>query len=377
MKKARTIVCQFATLVFASVSFSLDAQVLNWTNKASLPQAAYVNGGRSFGVTALNNKFYLVGGLNWPSSIATVFEYDPGSDSWTQKSNMLANRYAPPAAALNGKLYAIGGQNNGGILSTVEEYDPTSNTWTNRASMNQIRYAFQAVALNGKIYALGGQETGDVPLTSVEEYDPTSNTWTPKVNMPTPRVSFGAVALNGIIYVVGGRMNNTFIPQVFSYDPGSNIWSTNANIPTPRETMGVVVANQRILAMGGSSPGLPRSTVEEYDPSSNVWVRRSDLPTSNRNECFGVVFDDTLYVFGGYDVWTMQAAKVAPILNFYTALELEFLTRIGKVYQLQASPDLITWTNFDSAIGGDGNYWSKIYSTRGKAKLFFRFNETP
>ena len=375
--KIRRLVSLFASLLFTSSALKIEAQVLNWTNRANLPQAAYVNGGRSFGVAALNDKIYLAGGLNFPSAIATFFEYDPVFNSWTQKANMLTNRYAPAAVALNGKLYAIGGQNNSGIVSSVEEYDPTSNTWTNRASMNQIRYAFQAVALNGKIYALGGQETGDAPLASVEEYDPTVDMWTFKANMPTPRASFGAVAINGKLYVVGGRMYDTFIPQVFSYDPDSNTWSTNASIPTPRETMAVVVANQRILAMGGSSPGLPRSTVEEYDPLSNVWVRKSDLPTSNRNECFGGVFDDTLYVFGGYDVWTMQAAKLAPILNFYTALELEFQTKTGKVYQLQASPDLITWTNFDSAITGDGNYWSKIYSTRGTAKLFFRFSETP
>ena len=75
-----------------------------WTNKANLPQTYHVNGGRSFGVAALNGKFYTVGGLNWPNAIATVLEYDPASDAWTNKANMLAPRYATAAAAVNGKL---------------------------------------------------------------------------------------------------------------------------------------------------------------------------------------------------------------------------------------------------------------------------------
>jgi hypothetical protein len=133
------------------------------------------------------------------------------------------------------------------------------------------------------------------------------------------------------------------------------------------------VVNGRILTMGGIGSAV---TVEEYDPASDIWTSKPNLPTS-RGPCYAVVFADTLYVFGGYDVWTMQSARIAPILNFYTALEMEFSTKTGKVYQLEASPDLITWTNFDSVVVGDGNYWSKIYSTRGKAKLFFRFNETP
>jgi N-acetylneuraminic acid mutarotase len=295
--------------LLATLVSQLQAQVLNWISKADLPQTAHVNGGRSFGVAALNGKFFTVGGLNHPNAISTVLEFAPASDTWTQRANLLTPRYAPSSAALNGKLYAIGGQNQSGILATSEEYDPAVNTWRARASMNQTRYAHQTVTLNGKIYALGGQTTGDVPLASIEEYDPLLDTWSAKAAMPIARVSFGAVTLNGKIYVVGGRQNNALIALMYSYDPSSNSWATNASLPTLRETLATVVVNGKILAMGGHpSAG---SVVEEYDPAADVWTSKPNLPTG-RNECFAVVADDALFVFGGYDLWTMHAVALSP-----------------------------------------------------------------
>jgi N-acetylneuraminic acid mutarotase len=291
---------------------------------------------------------------------------------------MQSARYAP-AAAVNGRLYAIGGANNNVVLATVEEYDPLANTWSNRASMNQMRYGHQAVVLNGKIHALGGRAsaTSDAPLASVEEYDPVLNTWTSKADMPSPRVSFGVTVVNGKIYVVGGRINNTPLAPVYAFDPLSNSWTTNASIPTTRETPGVTAINGRILAMGGTSAGaVVRDTAEEFDPTSDSWSVRVGLPKP-RNECFAVVIGDALYVFVGYNDYTMQATVVPPLLYAYTAIKLEFFAKTGRVYQVMASPDLVTWTNFGPVIPGDGNYWSKTYSTRGSRRLFYRVEFAP
>ena len=61
-----------------------------------------------------------------------------------------------------------------------------------------------------------------------------------------------------------------------------------------------------------------------------------------------------------------------PALNIYTAVELQFDTVAGQTYQIQTSPDLVTWTNFGAPIVGDGNSWSNTYSTRGMPKVFYR-----
>ena len=304
-----------AVFLLAQV-FQVQAQFLSWTNKANLPASAHVNGGRSFGVAALNGKFYTVGGLNWPSAIATVLEYDPTSDVWSSRSNMLSARYAPAAAAINGKIYAFGGSVGSSVnaTATVEEYDPVANTWASKASMFTARFAHAAVAMNGKIYVIGGRPTADGPtLASVEEFDPVLNTWSVKADMPTPRLSFGATALNGKIYVVGGgTYSGGGVAAVYSYDPSLNMWATNASLPTMRGTLATVTVNGTILAMGGDV-GIPggSAAVEEYNPASNVWTIKTNMPTT-RNECFAVVMNDKVFVFGGYDQWTMEVATIAP-----------------------------------------------------------------
>jgi len=313
MKKLTVNILLLATAV---LGFPIPSHAQGaWTNKANLPQAYHVNGGRSFGVAALNGKFYTVGGLNWPNPISTVLEYDPVSDTWTPMASMLSPRYAPAAASVNGKLYAIGGSVNSSttLTASIEEYDPVANAWTNKASMNQVRYAHQAVALNGKIYVLGEQGPGDVALDSVEEYDPISNTWSNRATMPTPRVSFGAAVVDGKIYAIGGRIGNTPIAPVHVYDPASDTWQTKASLPSTRETLAAVTVHGKIWAIGGYSTagGTPHSPVEEYCPTCDAWTSKSDLPTL-RNECFAVLLGDSLYVFGGYDVWAMQAKTIPP-----------------------------------------------------------------
>ncbi len=59
-------------------------------------------------------------------------------------------------------------------------------------------------------------------------------------------------------------------------------------------------------------------------------------------------------------------------LNIYTAIELGFINQSNEIYQLQASPDLNTWTNFDAQIQGTGSNWFKTYSIRGQPRLFYR-----
>src|SRR5437660_673528 len=81
-------------------------------------------------------------------------------------------RYYHAAAEVGGKIYAIGGDNNGGLyLKVVEEYDPASNTWTTKAQMLTGRYDLAAAEAGGKIYAIGGVKNGGI-LNVVEAYTP-------------------------------------------------------------------------------------------------------------------------------------------------------------------------------------------------------------
>jgi hypothetical protein len=67
-----------------------------------------------------------------------------------------------------------------------------------------------------------------------------------------------------------------------------------------------------------------------------------------------------------------EAQTNAPLLNIYSAIELDSITQTGVIYQVQNSPDLSNWTNLDLPIFGDGSEWSKTYSTRAQPQNFYR-----
>ena len=96
----------------------------------------------------------------------------------------------------------------------------------------------------------------------------------------------------------------------------------------------------------------------------------------NKSDTDGDNFNDYAEVYTAHNP-LLNTDYPAANLSAFTAIELEFVTKVGTTYQLQTSPDLVTWTNFDSAIIGDGNIWKKTYSTRAQPRLYHRVESVP
>lgn len=95
-------------------------------------------------------------------------------------------RWCPSASVINGKIYVMGGSiNESNGLSVVEEYDPTTDTWTEKADMPTARWYFSTSTVDGKIYAIGGNIGGNNYTSSVEEYDPNAEAVESKEKLPT------------------------------------------------------------------------------------------------------------------------------------------------------------------------------------------------
>jgi N-acetylneuraminic acid mutarotase len=83
---------------------------------------------------------------------------------------MPTSRGALATTEVNGKIYAIGGgPASGSFLPVVEEYDPVTNTWIKKSNLIAARNAFSANVVNGEIYAIGGY--AGVEISTVEKYD--------------------------------------------------------------------------------------------------------------------------------------------------------------------------------------------------------------
>jgi N-acetylneuraminic acid mutarotase len=197
-----------------------------WIHVTNIPTAR-------MGHTAslVNGKIYIIGGAdsNDMNPLAEVDVYDPLTNTWdSTKADLPTPRLNLQAVVLNGKIYAIGGHRGPAGeelgLTTVEEYDPETDNWTTKADMIWPRKYFTACALNEKIYVFGGASGAcESPLSNIEEYDPATDTWMEGSPIPTKWVMAAAAPFNGKVYISGGtyvicppsvrRTLRTYIPH--------------------------------------------------------------------------------------------------------------------------------------------------------------------
>ncbi|MBI3502605.1 MAG: T9SS type A sorting domain-containing protein [Bacteroidetes bacterium] len=144
---------------FTNEFWEFDPAANAWTQKTNFP------GTPRYGLThmgwAVGNKGYLGFGLDntmtWPSDF---YEYDPTTDTWTQKTNFpLTGRSYGVAFASCGNYYAGCGQNNSIAFSDIWKYDPVTDTWTQKANFGGgNRWLMASFVINGIGYCGTGYD---------------------------------------------------------------------------------------------------------------------------------------------------------------------------------------------------------------------------
>ncbi len=279
---------------------SADIQNKSWSSLAPIPTARH-----DFGFVECNNLLYAIGGYN-ADGLNKVEVYNPANDSWTTKAPMPTARGYLVVATVSNKIYAIGGitgsdLNNISYITVTEEYDPASNTWTEKSPIPITAVAFNSVlgnefisgsAINGKIYVTAGYTEGDMPTYI---YDPVSDTWeTGKANGKFDLEPYYSVASGNDLYVTNG---NYFL----QYLPSDNEWR---ELALPSNSQGACLAsyNGNIYSIGGydyanNNPSTLKD-VEMYNIANSSWSKGPQLNTE-RHSAAGVIYNGKLYVAGG------------------------------------------------------------------------------
>ena len=196
--------------------------------------------------------------------INNAWQYDPTTDSWKTLAPMATKRGSAVAGTVNGKIYVIGGAavHPGSSepalhparphrwVGTVEEYDPKTNTWSERSSMPTARNHAAVGVVNNKIYVIGSRLAAAFIFTAsntnvVEEYDPATDQWgLVKARMPTERSGGAWGVYNGRIYMAGGEHQDGHLMAAFraleAYDSATNTWSELPMIPMPMLSLATV-----------------------------------------------------------------------------------------------------------------------------------------
>lgn len=251
---------------------------------------------------SIGNRGYLgmghVNGNNATINYNDWWEYDPASDSWTQRANFPTVNYGAIFFSAGNKGYCGGGAF---LANQFYEYDPQLNTWTPIANCPTTPGDMPAFSVNGKGYVIQSSQ--------IYEYDPATDTWTQKQNAP---VAFGiwcsAFTIGSSGYVRSGV-------NFYEYKPAQNQWiarapfpgiSTNGSIGVRHESKGYIVSGY----VGALST--VTDEVWEYDPGNNTWTRIGDFPGTSRRFSVGFTINNTAYLGTGTnginlnDLWMMN-----------------------------------------------------------------------
>jgi N-acetylneuraminic acid mutarotase len=243
-----------------------DPATDRWTSKAPMPVGLH-----HVGIGVVAGRLYVIGGykqsgLSVWGPVATVYAYDPVTDSWTERASMPTARGALSVTEHDGKLYAIGGYDRTANSAAVEVYDPTRDVWATLSPLPTPRDHLAAATMSGKLYAIGGRVNGDYRrnLAVTEVYDPATDQWRRIADLPTARSGITAAEIGGRIYVFGGEGGDGTFPQNEAYEPAHQTWQAMALMPTARHGLGSAVMDGRIYVIsGGPTPGGSFSNLNE------------------------------------------------------------------------------------------------------------------
>lgn len=261
-----------------------------WTQRASVPA-----GGRHRGVAiTIGSRGYA--GLGHINAITDIlyddwWEYDPGTNSWTQKANFTPGpRMHATGFSIGNYGYVGTGRNNAYVeQADLWRYDPTTNSWSAMASIpGPARRGAVGFAVSGKGYIGTGTYSVDF-----WQYTPTTNSWINVAPLPAAaRISSVAFTIGSKGYVGTGDVGGP-IGDLWEYDPVTNVWTAKASMPgLPRMEAGAFSINGKGYIGTGCDfqSGTNYRDFWQYDPIANSWLQITDFSGSARRymNCFAI-----------------------------------------------------------------------------------------
>jgi N-acetylneuraminic acid mutarotase len=313
------LVCALAALAMTRTALAQDRG--SWSAASTMP-----TGTGDSGVTALDGKVYVIGGASfyphflpsssdmgtgtWGSSIN--YEYDPATDTWSQRAPMPIGLSHVGVVGFKHKLYVFGGFTSNvhkNAQNEAVEYDPAANTWRWLAPLSSRRGSVSAAEVGGKIHVFGGRPRDPTPVNDHDIYDPATNQWTKGPPMPMARDHMGIAVIDGKIHIVGGRTGASTqnVHEHDVYDPTTGQWTKAAPMPTARSGGAAVYYHGLLLYVGGECEhhdphagfggGDDFDENEGYDPKTNTW--RSLTKLRSARQAFGAAAVGSAAYFPG------------------------------------------------------------------------------
>jgi N-acetylneuraminic acid mutarotase len=228
------------------------------------------------------------------------WQYDPGSNTWTQKADYPGQgRYGLFGFGIGNFGYAGTGWSGGGNPhNDFWQYDPSNNTWTAKANFGgSARYSTVGFTIGTKGYAGLGYSP---LLRDFWEYDPTANTWTQKANFPAYRQAAIGIGVGNYGYVGTGYASGQHFGDWYEFDPANNTWTAKSPMPGKhrRGAVAFAINNQAFVGMGFNDSTY-LTDFSKYDPATDQWTEVASIGGVPRYSGFAFTIGGYGYVGSG------------------------------------------------------------------------------
>ncbi|MGZ4034318.1 MAG: T9SS type A sorting domain-containing protein [Bacteroidia bacterium] len=235
--------------------------------------------------------------------------YNQATDTWSSVTSFGGatgsglSRDAATCFTIGTKGYVGLGQSSIPYNIDFWEYDAGSDTWTQKANFGgSPRRSASGFSLNSKGYITCGQDATGFK-NDLWMYDPSSNTWAARASYPgTPRRLAVSFVIGSFAYVGTGD-DGTFKGDFFKYDAVANAWTgAPAFGGSPRYgATCFVIGTDAYVGTGYDNTLKNRKDFWKYNSIANTWTAVKDFSGSARSNAVGFTIGSYGYVGTGYD----------------------------------------------------------------------------
>nr|XP_027202331.1 attractin-like protein 1 [Dermatophagoides pteronyssinus] len=299
-----------------------------------------------------DDQMFIIGGEYFNHNEHFLIKYDMKQKKWDNlfkhpshhhhhhhHNNIPDDRFGHSVIVFNHTIYLYGGiLRNGHIVSELWTYNINNNVWHLQSETKSLTNSefccpiasmgHTATLINNIMIIIFGYNPTYGYLNHVQNYNIDTNEWKlVKTTGASVKGGFGHTStydhITRFIYVFGGYHSSSFADNVlvdflYSYDPKKESWMLLSPSNQPRYLHSASLMNGLLLIFGGNGHNLTDENTSTtcfsphflaYDISCDTWTTLENPILTNTYDTtmigrYGhssIVYEDSLYVFGGFN----------------------------------------------------------------------------
>lgn len=271
--------------------------------------------------TVVGDCIYIFGGYDGSNRVNDFYKFSFKESKWSQLFGASAGpspRDRHVLVSHGGAIYMFGGYDGNNRVNDFWQYDTEHEVWSVvGAAVGQPptpRHSHSGVAYDGSMYIFAGYD-GNY-RSDFHRYHFNQRKWSivpVKGTVPKARYRTSAVPYKHLMLVVGGHDGAKHLNDFYQFNFETLEWSlveTTGTVapPSPRDSHSAVICGDMMYLFGGST-GSARNDLYSFSFETSQWHEVRPAAAAGQKAVVPCprfchtceVYNNSLYVFGGYD----------------------------------------------------------------------------